>query len=186
MRKALTYAALLATICGVQVWAVGHLKQDRAEIDQKLIAPYQKQIDELTKSLQESQAQNEELRKRITEVEDERNQKQDEIEQKTEELKAVEASAVHGFQVTWYNTGTTTKSGTKVEDGLTVSVDPAVIPLGSWVKIVLPDGTTMKRRADDTGGAVKGRILDVYSSAPTSELMEKGRVHGATVYILKG
>ncbi|WP_240033781.1 3D domain-containing protein [Oceanobacillus profundus] len=55
-----------------------------------------------------------------------------------------------------------TASGKKVESGVTIAVDPDVIPLGSWVMIKYPDGSTEKRRADDTGSAIQGHKVDIY------------------------
>lgn len=47
-------------------------------------------------------------------------------------------------------------------DGLRiVAVDPSQIPLGSIVQVSLADGTVFNARAEDTGGAIKGRIIDV-------------------------
>ena len=51
-----------------------------------------------------------------------------------------------------------TFTGTEATVGRTVAVDPAVIPLGSWLYI---QGIGW-RRAEDTGKAVKGLIVDVY------------------------
>lgn len=51
-----------------------------------------------------------------------------------------------------------TFSGTTVTEGRTIAVDPNVIPLGWWVYI---DGIGY-RRAEDTGGAIKGKIIDVF------------------------
>jgi 3D (Asp-Asp-Asp) domain-containing protein len=51
-----------------------------------------------------------------------------------------------------------TYTGTKATVGRTVAVDPAVIPLGSWLYI---EGFGW-RRAEDTGGKVKGNVIDIY------------------------
>lgn len=51
-----------------------------------------------------------------------------------------------------------TRTGTTATEGRTIAVDPNVIPLGSWVYI---EGIGL-RRAEDTGGAVKGNWIDVY------------------------
>ncbi|MDQ0338930.1 3D (Asp-Asp-Asp) domain-containing protein/prefoldin subunit 5 [Caldalkalibacillus uzonensis] len=89
-----------------------------------------------------------------------------------------------GFEVTWYNTSGTTASGRPTQDGVTIAVDPNVIPLGTWVKLTFPDGTVQKRRADDTGAAVRGRKIDIYKDAPTNQLLSLGRVSGVKVEIL--
>ncbi|MEC0370022.1 3D domain-containing protein [Paenibacillus chibensis] len=42
-----------------------------------------------------------------------------------------------------------------------VAVDPAVIPLGTSLTIRLADGSEIEAIAEDTGGAIKGRKIDV-------------------------
>jgi 3D (Asp-Asp-Asp) domain-containing protein len=51
-----------------------------------------------------------------------------------------------------------------------VAVDPRVIPLGSWVYILAyrDDGYGGWFVAEDTGGAIRGRHVDVYRSPPVS------------------
>jgi 3D (Asp-Asp-Asp) domain-containing protein len=51
-----------------------------------------------------------------------------------------------------------TFTGTEATVGRTVAVDPAVIPLGSWLYI---QGIGW-RKAEDTGSAVRGNIIDIY------------------------
>lgn len=53
--------------------------------------------------------------------------------------------------------GSKTKQGTTAKEGRTIAVDPDVIPLGSKVTI---NGRTFT--AEDIGGAVKGKTIDVY------------------------
>ncbi|CAM3672776.1 ubiquitin-like domain-containing protein [Marinicrinis lubricantis] len=72
-----------------------------------------------------------------------------------------------------------TYSGTKVQEGRTVSVDPKVIPIGWWIYI---EGLGF-RKAEDTGSAVKGNHIDVYMES-TSEAKQFGRKKGYTVYVI--
>ena len=88
-----------------------------------------------------------------------------------------------GFEVTWYNDTGKTASGRYTQDGVTVSVDPSIIPLGTWIELEFPDGRILRRRADDTGSAVKGKVVDVYANQPTATLLQWGRVRGVTVRI---
>lgn len=101
------------------------------------------------------------------------------------------------FTATFYNAGAAstgkrpgdkqygmTRSGNPVTPGVTVSVDPKVIPLGTWMEIQFPDGHTENRRADDTGNAVRGHKIDVFMPLKDSELFDLGRMQ-IKVRILK-
>jgi 3D (Asp-Asp-Asp) domain-containing protein len=68
------------------------------------------------------------------------------------ELTAYSASAEEG------TAGGITFSGTRARPG-TVAVDPAVIPLGSRLRIAGLAGT---HRAEDTGGGIRGAHVDVF------------------------
>lgn len=54
-----------------------------------------------------------------------------------------------------------TASGRKATPGVTVGVDPAIIPLGSDVLVDYGAGELHYLRADDTGSSVNGKHLDV-------------------------
>lgn len=54
-----------------------------------------------------------------------------------------------------------TASGAPVQAGVSVAVDPKVIPLGSTVYVDYGDGVIHTYIAQDTGGAVKGNHIDV-------------------------
>ncbi|MFX3634156.1 MAG: ubiquitin-like domain-containing protein [Candidatus Pristimantibacillus sp.] len=72
-----------------------------------------------------------------------------------------------------------TASGAKVQEGRTIAVDPKVIPIGWWVYI---EGIGF-RRAEDTGGAVKGNKIDVYFDS-NKVATKFGKKKGYTVYVL--
>jgi uncharacterized protein YabE (DUF348 family)/3D (Asp-Asp-Asp) domain-containing protein len=72
-----------------------------------------------------------------------------------------------------------TATGVKAKAGHTIAVDPRVIPYGWWVYI---DGVGY-RRAEDTGGAMKGGKIDVFVSTE-SEAVQFGRKRNKTVYII--
>lgn len=58
-------------------------------------------------------------------------------------------------------TPNSTATGTKPGPG-TFAVDPNIIPYGSEVIILYPDGTVERGRAEDTGGAIKNYRIDVF------------------------
>lgn len=58
-------------------------------------------------------------------------------------------------------TGIDVRNTTRHNGRHIIAVDPAVIPLGSVVQIRLADGRTIEAEAQDTGGAIKGRRLDL-------------------------
>lgn len=72
-----------------------------------------------------------------------------------------------------------TASGTRVQEGRTIAVDPRVIPMGWWVYI---EGIGF-RRAEDTGSAVKGRKIDIYYDSE-SRADRFGLKRGYTVYVI--
>ena len=73
-----------------------------------------------------------------------------------------------------------TASGVQATPGVTVAVDPDVIPLGSDVLVDYGDGVINYYRADDTGSAIKGNELDLCVSSH-QEAINMG-VRTATVY----
>jgi len=77
--------------------------------------------------------------------------------------------------------GDKTHMGTEVRPGV-IAVDPRVIPLGSRVMIRYADGTTEYAVAEDTGGAIKGRRIDVAKRTP-AEAKEFG-IKRVRVYVL--
>ena len=91
------------------------------------------------------------------------------------------------FRATWYNAGINstgkskgqlgygiTSSGREVQRFVTAAVDPSVIPMGSYFVVKYPDGGYQIRRADDTGGAIKGHLVDLYTDLSDQEIQELG------------
>lgn len=54
-----------------------------------------------------------------------------------------------------------TKSGRPVVPYYSIAVDPSVIPLGTVVYLDYGDGVLHEARADDTGGAINGNVIDL-------------------------
>ncbi|QSO50744.1 3D domain-containing protein [Alicyclobacillus curvatus] len=82
----------------------------------------------------------------------------------------VSVSRWMSMTATWYDghqgiNGTgdgITASGAPVQSGVTIAVDPNVIPLGSIVEVQFPDGTDHMYKAEDVGGAIRGNRIDIY------------------------
>lgn len=73
-----------------------------------------------------------------------------------------------------------TASGVQATPGVTVAVDPDVIPLGSDVLVDYGDGEIHYYRADDVGAAIKGNRIDLCVESHEEALMLGRRT--ATVY----
>ncbi|WP_171028943.1 3D domain-containing protein [Vagococcus zengguangii] len=74
-----------------------------------------------------------------------------------------------GQATAYLATGNLTATGTVPTPGRTIAVDPSVIPLGSLVQITVPSMPQYNGvyRAEDTGGAVHGNIIDIFFSNET-------------------
>lgn len=120
---------------------------------------------------------NAELHDKIDSLQEKVNSLEEQISKKKKKKEVTLASreSWQTFKATYYDAGFQstgkrpghpaygiTKSGRKVKEGVTIAVDPNVIPLGTWIYVKYPDGRIEKRRADDTGGLVKGRHIDIY------------------------
>lgn len=55
-----------------------------------------------------------------------------------------------------------TATGTLATEGRTIAVDPKVIPYGSRVLLIWPDGTQHSYVAEDCGSGVDGNHIDVF------------------------
>lgn len=73
-----------------------------------------------------------------------------------------------------------TASGTRAIPGVSVGVDPSVIPLGSDIFLDYGDGEIHYMQADDTGHGISGNHIDVCASSHEAAL--DAGVKTATVY----
>ena len=73
-----------------------------------------------------------------------------------------------------------TASGRMATPGVSVAVDPSIIPLGSTVMADYGDGVLHYYRADDTGGGVKGAHIDL--CVDSHEAAIKAGVRSATIF----
>lgn len=80
----------------------------------------------------------------------------------------------------WYGI---TSTGTRATEGRTIAVDPKVIPYGSEVLLRYADGTEHTYIAEDCGGAIKSKRIDVYMDSHRAALVEG--VKYAEVYLVK-
>ncbi len=173
-----------------------------------IISDTQDQVEQKQKEVEEKARQIEEKMKKIQDLQEKIALKQKEAERlkvqtlamhvqpETKEV-SIGTSFQDGWKATYYSlnvesTGKRpgdkgygiTRSGRHVQDGITVAVDPKVIPLGTWIEIQFPDGHIEKRRADDTGGAVKGKHIDVYLAETSESKLSRLGVQHIKVRIL--
>lgn len=73
-----------------------------------------------------------------------------------------------------------TASGRKATPGVSVAVDPSIIPLGSTVMVDYGDGELVYYRADDTGSAVNGSHIDVCMESHQDAI--NAGIQTATIY----
>lgn len=79
--------------------------------------------------------------------------------------------------------GSITAMGTLAREGV-IAVDPRVIPLGTTVYVKGSYKDIGVCYAEDTGGAIKGNIIDVYMEGTLQQLLQFGR-RNMRVYILE-
>lgn len=174
MRKAATLLVSTAAILSV---LTSHSNTQHA------LANVKKELAKSQKALQVQSQRIAELEKELARL----HAKVREHERQTRKEKRVAITEWRPFRASFYNlsersTGKRpghpaygiTKSGRPAEDGVTIAVDPNIIPLGSWVEIKYPDGRIELRRADDTGSKIKGHKIDIFMDKPTEELLELG------------
>jgi|LSQX01.1.fsa_nt_gb 3D (Asp-Asp-Asp) domain-containing protein len=137
--------------------------------------------DMLEQELIRLQQENSRLKARVEELKQE---KKDELQGRIEEW--LETWEIDEAEATFYTkecgTGDgITYTGTKATIGRTVAVDPVFIPLGSWLYI---EGFGW-RRAEDTGSAVRGNVVDIYvgeGPGAYAEAMKRGRRSVKVIY----
>lgn len=74
-----------------------------------------------------------------------------------------EASGKMSFTATAYSGGGVTASGTRPHQGI-VAADPAVLPLGSRIRVRGAGQQSAEYVVQDTGGKIRGHKIDIYLS----------------------
>jgi 3D (Asp-Asp-Asp) domain-containing protein len=88
------------------------------------------------------------------------------------------------IELTAYCLKGTTRRGRYVRGGI-VAADPRIFPLGRFLEVFVGGEYYGRFLVDDTGGKIKGPILDVWK--PTcDEAMEFGRRRGTAVLLPRG
>lgn len=94
--------------------------------------------------------------------------------------KTYEYTKAYAMRASAYtHTGSNTATGTKPKAGFSVAVDPSVIPLGTLLYV---DGYGYCK-AEDTGGAIKGKKIDLFFD--TENECKNWGVRTVRVYVLK-
>ena len=93
---------------------------------------------------------------------------EEEFEAYRERFEGYEALVVEATAYT--HTGNATATGVMPQVGVTIAVDPTVIPLGSDIYV---EGFGWMK-AQDTGGLIKGNIIDIFMDTE-SEAIQWGR-----------
>ena len=194
-KKGLT-AVAITTIIGLSGFSVqqnGELKETTSHLEEKTkelnktkdkVEEQNDFIKELDKRLAQQDATIGELTIKLDESARIQKEQEAKINQLDADLKKKRASRakssavsanVNGmtlFRSTAYSYGTKTASGTHVQEGRTIAVDPRVIPLGSQVRIVCPSYPSVNGvyTAEDTGAVIKGNIVDIYISGQSRAL----------------
>lgn len=77
-----------------------------------------------------------------------------------------------------------TATGTQATEGRTIAVDPDIIPYGTQVLLIWPDGTQHTYISEDCGGGITGNRLDVYFDS--HEAARQFGVQSVMVYLEVG
>lgn len=149
----------------------GLLEQSQMEIER-----LNKETDKLQVEVKDQKGQIDTFKLKVANLEKKNKQPQVTVRQASSQpSKSDNSGEWRTFKLTYYDneeqsTGKSpgdkgygiTASGRPTTAGVSIAVDPDVIPLDTWVLIKWPDGRTEKRRADDTGSAIHGNDIDYY------------------------
>lgn len=175
----LATAAMLGLVLAVCVAIKTAEAKDSSE---KLIGIYLGQIQALENENDSLKASIQQQESKIKKLEENNNT----LENAINELKELSAKEENNkqymgkFTLTYYCISGVTKSGNPTQENYTVAVDPNVIPLGSTLHI---DGLGT-RVAHDTGGAIKGKKIDVYVKDYETAI-KNGVTRDVDVWIIK-
>jgi 3D (Asp-Asp-Asp) domain-containing protein len=92
------------------------------------------------------------------------------------------ASGTMSFTATAYSGGGLTASGTRPHPGV-VAADPAVLPMGSRIRVLGAGQQSADYVVQDTGGKIRGRKIDIY--LPTRHQAKRFGRRRVTVKVLR-
>lgn len=148
----------------------------------QVITNNKQQIQDKENEIQSQQKEIDELKKKLTsKIQRDSEVKKHEISRGSTSLNSKYLGSFKISHYTAYDSGCTgiTASGTPAIAGRTVAVDPNVIPLGTKLYIE-GYGEVI---AEDTGGAIKGNIIDV--CVATQSIARKNGIKNLKVWILQ-
>jgi|GEM_PF-6306689 len=153
---------IIATILVVAVLAIFQMEQERKknELIEEKLQQHEEQINEY-------EIKTEKYKEKIE-------KHKEKVEKYEEKAEATKEYSQYSFIATKYaplcseavagmcysGDPTTTASGRTINIGYSVAVDPNVIPLGTVFEVKI-HGEWRKVRADDTGGAINGHVIDI-------------------------
>lgn len=151
--------------------------QEEADVYTAAAQEYRKQIDDLQNRNQDLQKENAELKNAVEALRREVNRGYSgDFEVEVTAYTLSESDCNKGINHPGYGitANGTNLAGHTLESARAIAVDPRIIPLGSKVKLSFKDEEMRKYNgvytAVDTGGAIKGNIIDLFAGEGANDL----------------
>lgn len=166
---------LFSTVCAVH---------EQNKECHKILSTYETEMDDMQHMIEEELSLVELQQEEINKLDILLSEQEDEIIKLKNQQKTNRQTFVGNFNLSFYSKeqfpNSKTATGVTPQAGVTVAVDPNIIPLGTKLYI---EGLGV-RIAQDTGGAIKGNKMDVFVNT-TSEALQLGVKKNMKVWIIK-